>query len=401
MRKIHLQAILLDPNERYEDRLDFGLRKHLGREVDYERAFRSKGLWAKDRTIYRLRDEFGCNYVFLMLPDSGLTRALLIGPYLTFEVSSETLMEIAEQLGIPARRCSHLEEYYKSVPLIRNDAPVTAMITTFGEVLWGSDSGFEVVDLNTELLGVSNVLPAEQENRSTEDLMLRMKLMETRYDYENELMDAVAQGQTHRAEAMVSGLLPKDFDQRISDNLRNKKNYLIICNTLLRKAAERGGVHPLYLDSTSSEYARRIEITPSTETAQKLLVEMVCGYSNLVRTHSINHYSPIVQKAVLCIASGLTNDLSLSVLADTLNINASYLSTLFRKETGQTVTEYVNEIRMQNGANLLKTTQLQVQSIAQHCGISDVNYFSKRFKQYYGITPKQYRQEMQAFVKMK
>ena len=74
---------------------------------------------------------------------------------------------------------------------------------------------------------------------------------------------------------------------------------------------------------------------------------------------------------------------------------------LFRKETGQTVTEFVNERRMRTGAHLLRTTRLQVQTIAQHCGVSDVNYFSKLFKKQYGVTPKQFREEGESPLKRK
>lgn len=135
------------------------------------------------------------------------------------------------------------------------------------------------------------------------------------------------------------------------------------------------------------------------EKGQELMSDMVRTYCRLVRKHSMKHYSPVIQKAVACIESGLSNDLSLSALASVLNINASYLSSLFRKETGQTVTEYVNETRMKRGAHLLRTSRLQVQTIAQHCGISDVNYFSKMFKRYYGVTPKQFREEGSAHPK--
>ena len=73
--------------------------------------------------------------------------------------------------------------------------------------------------------------------------------------------------------------------------------------------------------------------------------------------------------------------------------SAGYLSTLFHKETGKTVTEYVTDVRMDTAANLLRHTQLQVQTVAQHCGIGDVNYFSKVFKRHFGLTPRQFREE--------
>jgi YesN/AraC family two-component response regulator len=55
------------------------------------------------------------------------------------------------------------------------------------------------------------------------------------------------------------------------------------------------------------------------------------------------------------------------------------------------LTEYVNRKRVEYALSLLNTTSLQVQTIAQQCGIMDVNYFTKTFKKYIGMTPTRYR----------
>ena len=94
----------------------------------------------------------------------------------------------------------------------------------------------------------------------------------------------------------------------------------------------------------------------------------------------------------------LTADLSLKANAEALNVNASYLSTQFRREVGKTVTEYVTERRMDLAARLLLTSGLQIQTVAQHCGMSDVNYFSKLFKKQFGVTPRQYRAENRRYM---
>jgi len=94
---------------------------------------------------------------------------------------------------------------------------------------------------------------------------------------------------------------------------------------------------------------------------------------------------------VIQIDMGLGGDLSLKYLAQMQGINASYLSSLFRKETGQTITDYVNQKRMRMAMQLLGTTELQVQTVAQRCGIPDVNYFSKLFKKHAQRTPREYR----------
>ena len=160
-------------------------------------------------------------------------------------------------------------------------------------------------------------------------------------------------------------------------------------NTLLRKAAENGGVHPVYLDGASSTFAKEIEQISSTAEIHTLMGKMFRSYCRLVKKHSIKGYSSPVQKAITFIDADLTADLTLSRLAAMQNISPAYLSTLFKKETGQTLTEYVNEKRIKLATRLLDTTSLQIQTVAQHCGIFDVLYFSKLFKKHTGKTPKE------------
>jgi YesN/AraC family two-component response regulator len=58
---------------------------------------------------------------------------------------------------------------------------------------------------------------------------------------------------------------------------------------------------------------------------------------------------------------------------------------------GQTLTDYVNSRRVEQAASMLRSGTLQVQTVAQYCGIPDVNYFSKLFKRYTGVSPKEFR----------
>ena len=119
--------------------------------------------------------------------------------------------------------------------------------------------------------------------------------------------------------------------------------------------------------------------------------EMIRKYCLLVTNHSMKDYSLLIRKVLTQIDLDLTADLSLKVQAKALGVNASYLSTLFKRETGKTLTEYVNGKRIEYAIFLLNSTQLQIQVIAQYCGISDVNYFTRLFKAAVGKTPKEYR----------
>lgn len=345
-------------------------------------------------TIYRVTDSLGCGYIFLLLPDKEREKVLTIGPYLPLDLNHEQIMEWAELMGIAPARVQDLERFYGSLPILTEDNPLFVVLDTFGEQLWGGPDSFHFVNVEQENSGAVSPLLKEAFSADPASAVWNMGLMEKRYEYENEIMYAVSQGQIHKAERLLTGFSTALFEQRVKDPVRNMKNYSIVMNTLLRKAAENGGVHPVYLDRVSSDFAKRIEALSTTKEASALMSEMFRSYCRLVRKHSIRQYSPPIQKVITYIDSDLTTDLSLSALAQMQNVSAGYLSSLFKQELGQTLTEYVNRKRIKHAMQLLKTTQLQIQTIAQHCGIWDVHYFSKMFKKYAGMTPKEYRERL-------
>ena len=191
----------------------------------------------------------------------------------------------------------------------------------------------------------------------------------------------------------MSSVSRLNYQPRVPDPLRNMKNYCIICNTLLRKAAQQGGVHPLHLDEISSRFARMIEASPTQEKCSALIGDMIRAYCRLVRTHADRQHSAIVQKVLTYIAANISGELTLTTLARLVMVTPCYLSALFHKETGMTLAEYITAQRMRVALQLLKSTHLQIQNVAQLSGYSDPGYFGKCFKRFYGVSPLQYRSE--------
>lgn len=390
-RKCRLQSLLIDPHQPLDRRIDMGLYSLLGYDEGYKRTFYDIVPPVNKNTMYKMVTRFSCCYLFFILPDTGKETIFIAGPYLDDDFSHSQVLEKAEQLGLSPQLTPLLERYYAELPHLPISNPVFTILDSFAELVWGNN-GFTVDNINVEFSeGLSPLSSVAADPPPPEKTAWNMQMLEARYKYENELMQAVSHGLTHKAEMIAAGFSTASFERRLSDPLRELKNYSIIINTLLRKAAENGGVHPIYLDSVSSDFARKIELLSSSESGMSLVTEMFRSYCRLVRKHSTIHYSPPVQKVIALIDSDLTADLSLSALSSMLNVSSSYLSSLFKQETGQTITDYVNRKRIELAMHLLETTNLQVQTVAQHCGILDVHYFSRVFKKYTGKTPKEYR----------
>lgn len=83
---------------------------------------------------------------------------------------------------------------------------------------------------------------------------------------------------------------------------------------------------------------------------------------------------------------------SIISIADEMNMNASYLGKLFKKNTGQTFVEYLHCVRMEKACELLRKTDMEINSIVDAVGYSDITYFYKVFRKMNGCTPLVYRQ---------
>lgn len=84
--------------------------------------------------------------------------------------------------------------------------------------------------------------------------------------------------------------------------------------------------------------------------------------------------------------------ISLNGLAEMVYLNASYLSSVFKLETGSGINEYIKKVRMEKARQILEQTNKKVSSIAKEVGFSNTSYFIKSFHEYYGETPAKIRQ---------
>ena len=370
----------------------FGLQDILNYKYNANDTFQLLQDNCEPNTIYQFENILMCSYLVFELPQMKEPTYAYIGPYAKHHISRQEILSLAEKFHVAPGNLTQLEQFYMDLPLLTDDNMLFTMLYTLGEYIWGDANHFTIrEDFHIPFYSPESFTPVP-DIQSPEDAQLSIQILEKRYETEHQLIQAVTNGQVHKAELYFSNMTSRQFEQRTSNPIRDLKNYGFVLNTLLRKAVESAAVHPIHIDSISSQYARKIEAVTSEASCISLYKEMVRKYCLLVKNHSLKGYSLLVRKVITKIDYDLTADLSLKVQAEYLNVNPSYLSTLFKKETGMTLTEYINRKRIENALLLLNSTDMQIQMIAQYCGITDVNYFTKTFKKIVGKTPKEYRE---------
>lgn len=87
-------------------------------------------------------------------------------------------------------------------------------------------------------------------------------------------------------------------------------------------------------------------------------------------------------------------DMSLNLVAEEIKVNASYLSNIFKKECGCSLSKYITSVRLETAKKWMNTwPEKTLMEISEAVGYGDVYYFSKNFKNYFGITPSKYQEE--------
>lgn len=98
-----------------------------------------------------------------------------------------------------------------------------------------------------------------------------------------------------------------------------------------------------------------------------------------------------VQKAADYIKLNYSEKISIKEIADQLYLSPNYLSELFKKHTGKTISEYLTEYRLEKACQLLDHAEYRVGDVSGMVGIHDGRYFSNMFKKKYWMTPTEYR----------
>ena len=367
--------------------LDYSLRATILENHDHEfiQMYFNK---IKTNTIYYLKDTLHCTYTILRIPDSPIL--MICGPVLFEEMSPARLKEVFRKMKIPESQQPVLQGFYLRLTSFPTPTVYNNIFITLGNYIFGENK-YEIIydDFND----MDSWYETYVHYSNIEDSRMNIRMIEERYAIEAQILDAVARGNESKAINIISKLNGRNLPYRLNSSLRDSKDYAIAFNTLLRKTVEQTGVHPIHIDAHSNQNVKLIEQASSREQCSAIQLQLVRNYCRMVRKYTLKDYSLLTQKIMTYISADLTSDLSLNAMAELLNVNASYLSTLFKREVGIPLTDYVNRQRVEQAKKLLTVTDFPIKSIAEKCGIPDVYYFSRMFKKRTGCTPKAYREQ--------
>jgi YesN/AraC family two-component response regulator len=216
---------------------------------------------------------------------------------------------------------------------------------------------------------------------------------EDSYNFEQKLLYGIKEGTLND----FSSNKEKIFKERSSfynvDKLRHLKDRALATLTLISRKAIEGGMGVDASFFLYDIYVEKIEQASQGKEVEGIITLAIQDYLSRVRSYKDKGtYNPTVARARIFIAEHVRQKLTTQIISKSLHLSSSYLSATFKKETGQSIPEYVNRKKVEEAEKLLKYTSKPLEEISEYLCFSSQSYFQNTFKKYKGLTPKKCRQ---------
>jgi AraC-like DNA-binding protein len=163
--------------------------------------------------------------------------------------------------------------------------------------------------------------------------------------------------------------------------LRQRKNMFICAATLFSRAAIKGGLGQELAFVISDQYIRKVELLNNASDIVILNTEMILDYTKRVESIRCgNENSQLARNVLRYIYDNISTKFSIGDIAQHLNLNRTYLCERFKRETGNTINNFILDAKIEKAKELMETTNLSIADISYYLAFSSQSYFQSVFK---------------------
>jgi two-component system, response regulator YesN len=325
--------------------------------------------------------------VFPLLHNGIFIGSILVGPFLMDEPDSLLIQDIAKRYKIPT---SALLDLYDEIVYIKVLIP--KIVTQVSRLLYYL---FSNLISESKQQFIINQEKLHQQAKISESIQMYKynntdSLSTYPFDLEKKLMTKVKTGNFFEAKGVLNDLLGYVFFSEGNSLDIIKSRSIELCS-LLSRAAIEGGAPTDNILKINNNFLKIISNINDFENLCYKLQEVVEAFTESMFGTVSTKNNGIIKKAIHYIAKNFSRNITLEDVAKEVHLNPSYFSSFFKQSTGSSFKEYLNMIRIEESKRLLANTDYSVIDIAVATGFDTQSYFSKVFKKYTGLTPRQYR----------
>ena len=275
-------------------------------------------------------------------------------------------------IGITAKMLTMLYYYYSYENIQSHDIPIINASDEIGK--WTSEQEVETYQLEQS-----------EYDRGHDSA-----------EYENRIRQIVRDGDL---EGMQQLLHADRFDVSnigiMSGNDLKQMEYMIVTMiVMVSRAAIEGGLNPEEAYQLSDVYMQKLSQCKSIDDMSMIGLKAQVEYTKKVRLAKEQRSKFIyIEECKDYIAKNLRKPFKVGDIAPAIGVNRSYLARKFSEVEGITIQQYIMKERCSHAANLLKYSKYPISIISEYFCFSSQSHFGKQFKQFYGVTPNEYRNQ--------
>ncbi len=200
------------------------------------------------------------------------------------------------------------------------------------------------------------------------------------------LIPAGVMHNTQYQNTIYSRMLISCSDHYIPDEIKARLDSIL---HLYRNPNISGEISSIF-EKIEAEQANKDELSDEMFRAYTLMLfSMLLRNPNLCEPQEDRHY---IDSALDYLQNNFTDDITLSEISKKYFVSPEHFSRVFKQKTGFNFSEYLNILRLQKAEQMLKQLNTApMTEIAAACGFNDSNYFSLKFKMFFGISPKKFQ----------
>ena len=329
-------------------------------------------------------------FIIKVITSDNISGTLLVGPTISSEIDEKSINSIIKKFDILIKYKGSLINYYNNIVIMDFNSFIDAGLLLYHSIYHDKLDFTNVVNIDEMLIDVG--LKDSKAFYISNSKKRRNSRLHHSQEFERKLLKHITDG---NLEEVIKFLKYTTFDGELGINsknpLRNLKNIFISYTSIVSRAAiEKGLAWEVSLTLTDF-YFEAVEELNTIKDINELFLKMILDYTEHVNKVKMYNYSSAILKCQKYIFQHLYEKISLSILADYSSMNPCYLSHLFKKEVGVSISDYIQKERIEESKKLILSGKKSLVDIYVPLGFIDQSHFSKTFKKFVGITPKEYK----------
>lgn len=212
------------------------------------------------------------------------------------------------------------------------------------------------------------------------------------YDQEVRELNSIREGNVEKLMECMNERFDGQYGTLSRNPLRSFINLGIVTLALTARAAIDGGMLPEESFSLNDSYIMQLDSAASMGQVAEIIRQAKINYTDTVHQLQMNggtHY--LIEKTKNLIHKRMHEKIVIRELAEELNVTPEYLSTLFHREEGVTLNDYIMKNKIRLSENLLIYSNYTIEEISYYFGFCSQSHYGKIFKKWKQISPKQFR----------